>query len=155
MEWEKKWETELLLWQSVMGPRETRGIDIANIANTARSHSSKFLQTFPWFISVYDCKDKYTWSIVVNTWSHPSPLPSSHSFLFALSLPSLLPLFPPLDAFIRLQMNIPGICINKLSTGWLRGLIDLIRWIIFILPILYHPDSLHFDAPPRTRSRLY
>lgn len=77
---------------------------------------------------------------------------SSDLLLFPIAFSRALSFFlSSLDVSIRLQMNIPGIYINKLSSGRLRGLIDLIRWIIFILPI-YHP--LYPDASSRTHSRL-
>lgn len=111
-----------------------------------RHHSSKFLQTFPSFISLYGCNGIYTWrSVVVNT-IHPFlPLALAHflfisaphaplslcltllSFISLLysSLASYLYLFifyASRRSRISLQVNIPGIYVNKLSSGWLCDL---------------------------------
>lgn len=93
---------KLLLRQSVTEPRGKLETSISPTLRAHReSHSSKFLQTFPWFISVYDCKDKYTWSIVVNTWSHPH---SSHPLSF----------FP-----IALSLSLSSLCFCKTSKTYL------------------------------------
>lgn len=109
-------------------------VDVVNIHETAfKEISSNF---FPSFISLYDCKDIYIWSIVVN---------NHHSFSnsFFLSFTFLLLFFTPfLFLFlcyfifvwcfrIRFQVNILGIYVNKLSAELLRAILDLIRWVIF------------------------
>lgn len=85
----KKWETELLLQQIRNGTTGNSRHRYRWHYKHMKSHSNKFLQTFPWFISFYDCKDKYTWSIVVSTCHtralFPSLILSYYSFSRFLS----------------------------------------------------------------------